>query len=212
MGHAICSRYPCASRGPSSDPIVLEPCKRRMTVDGGTFDPAFCPSPRPIICSTAITTTATTVSPAATSAIQRASPRRPALTGINLCAHSGQSVSGQTKGAATDMYETYRHCATSRCTLLAHFRASRRRWPDGHYAADRSSRLRHIRSHRKPFILAENCRKGAENGGFIGKCGFAGSSGSSGGSVAAGWSCCATAALLCPSPLGPGSGKQCGHR
>ena len=25
------------------------------------------------------------------------------------------------------------------------------------------------------------------------------------GSVAAGWSCCATAALLCPPPLGPGS-------
>src|SRR5215469_3260700 len=41
--------------------------------------------------------------------------------------------------------------------------------PDGHYAADRSSRLRHIRSHRKPFILAENCGKGAENGGFIGQ-------------------------------------------
>src|SRR6516164_1038949 len=36
-------------------------------------------------------------------------------------------------------------------------------------AADRSSRLRHIRSHRKPFILAENCRKGSENGGFIGQ-------------------------------------------
>src|SRR5215472_6317599 len=37
------------------------------------------------------------------------------------------------------------------------------------YAADRSPPPRYIRSHRKPFILAENCRKGAENHGFIGQ-------------------------------------------
>src|SRR5215472_15848380 len=67
------------------------------------------------------------------------------------------------------MYETYRHCAKSRSTLLARSRASRRRSPGGHYDADRSSPLRHSRSHHKPFILAENCRKGAENGGFIGQ-------------------------------------------
>src|SRR6516225_777738 len=37
------------------------------------------------------------------------------------------------------------------------------------YAADRSPPPRPIRSHRRPLILAENCRKGAENRGFIGR-------------------------------------------
>jgi len=37
------------------------------------------------------------------------------------------------------------------------------------HAADRSLPPRPIRSHRKPLILAENCRKGAENRGFIGR-------------------------------------------
>jgi hypothetical protein len=47
----------------------------------------------------------------------------------------------QTKGAATDKCESYRHCATSRSTLLARFRASRRRSFDGH----------------QPLIAPRNC-------------------------------------------------------
>ena len=74
-----------------------------------------------------------------------------------------------------------------------------------HYAADRSSRPRHIRSHRKRLILAENCRKGAENRAFIGRMRVQDLRDRVVVSVAAGWSCCATAALLCPPPLGPGS-------
>src|SRR5215472_11065675 len=43
------------------------------------------------------------------------------------------------------------------------------------YAADRSPPPRPFQSYRRPVVLAENCRKGAENRG---ECGSAGSSGS----------------------------------
>src|SRR6516162_1707276 len=87
--------------------------------------------------------------------------------------------------------------------------ASREGPPRGHlrpYAAQSATDCRAPISHGKSLILAENCRKSAENGGF-----HRANAGSQDvrdwvvGSVAAGWSCCATAALLCPPPLGPGS-------